>query len=247
MNLHETLTNRHSLAHAVSIAFLQCGMRGGAEPAARATPTHGSRPTPPAARHLHRRRRPAAGAPWARPPAPRRKCDWRDMLDAAANGRQLSAHTTACYQQALADVAGRRRRLRAAGARQPGLGDAARSHGQDRAQRAPRAAILRTLAASVGASAVAPAAVRGPVTSLLEGLGPAHVDQVPTPVVALGGAAVAAAARRAGHLARPRARRAPRAARARLRRPGNRAWLSRRGCRPTLLPLYLACSGGLQH
>ena len=31
--------------------------------------------------------------------------------------------------------------------------------------------------------------MRGPVTDLLEGLGPAHVDQVPVPVVALGGAA----------------------------------------------------------
>ena len=32
-------------------------------------------------------------------------------------------------------------------------------------------------------------AVRGPVTNLLEGLGPSHVDEVPAPVIALGGLA----------------------------------------------------------
>ena len=31
--------------------------------------------------------------------------------------------------------------------------------------------------------------MHGPVTDLLEGLGPSHVDEVPAPVVALGGLA----------------------------------------------------------
>ena len=33
-------------------------------------------------------------------------CDSRDMVDAAANGRAISQHTPACYQQALADLPG---------------------------------------------------------------------------------------------------------------------------------------------
>ena len=31
-------------------------------------------------------------------------CDWRDMIDAAANNRQISSHTTECYQVALSEV-----------------------------------------------------------------------------------------------------------------------------------------------
>ena len=50
--------------------------------------------------------------------------------------------------------------------------------------------------------------MRGPVTDLLEGLGPAHVDQVPVPVVALGGAAALLLLAGLGtSLARVRARR----------------------------------------
>jgi len=31
-------------------------------------------------------------------------CDWRDMIDAAANNRQISSHSTECYQVALSEV-----------------------------------------------------------------------------------------------------------------------------------------------
>ena len=128
------------------------------------------------------------------------------MIDAAANDRQISQHTTECYQQTLAeaclatstatcphvranllarDAPRRRRSTRTLGPRN------ARQPAERRAERAVAPAVA--------------AGVRGPVTSLLEGLGPAHVDEVPLPVVALGRRRGAAPARRARHLARPRA------------------------------------------
>jgi hypothetical protein len=112
-------------------------------------------------------------------------CDYRDMLDAAANGRQISPHTLACYQKALSELPGdvdnylpaARANLIAAMRRDDTLSGTptAASNG-------------RTTQSAVGEQAAA-IAVRGPVTDLLAGLGPAHVDQVPMPVVALGGGA----------------------------------------------------------
>ncbi len=134
-------------------------------------------------------------------------CDWRDMIDAAANGRQISTHSTACYQRALAEVPADtdgylpqvRANLVFAMRRDDGLATRTASG----IIRVPQSA-----APEVAAS------VRGPVTDLLEGLGPAHVDQVPLPVVALG--SVASLLLLAGlctSLARVRAaRRAPRRA-----------------------------------
>lgn len=115
-------------------------------------------------------------------------CDARDMIDAAANGRQISTHTAACYQQALAelpsDVDGYAPDVRAnlISAEQRDATFKAKRAGGDTRQ-------LAGELAGFSGSAAAPAEVRGPVTSLLQGLGPAHVDQVPLPVVALGGAA----------------------------------------------------------
>ena len=63
--------------------------------------------------------------------------------------------------------------------------------------------------------------VRGPVTSLLEGLGPAHVDEVPLPVIALGGlASLLLLAGLGTSLARVRARRAARLTRRCSNPPG---------------------------
>ncbi|HET6174336.1 MAG TPA: hypothetical protein VFD90_17125 [Gaiellales bacterium] len=117
-------------------------------------------------------------------------CDARDMLDAAANGRAISQHTPACYKQALAelpsDVDDYLPAVRA-NLTQAMRRDATLSHrsSSNTAFRTPQGAVSQGV---VAAPAVA-AGVRGPVTDLLEGLGPAHVDQVPLPVVALGGAA----------------------------------------------------------
>jgi hypothetical protein len=115
-------------------------------------------------------------------------CDVRDMIDAAANGRQITTHTPACYAQAIAalpsDVDGYAPEIRSnlIAAQDRDASIKSKLAGNDGRQLA-------------GASAVAPAALsaaapvaRGPVASLLEGLGPAHVDQVPVPVVALGAA-----------------------------------------------------------
>jgi hypothetical protein len=112
-------------------------------------------------------------------------CDYRDMLDAAANGRQISPHTPACYQKALSELPGdvdeylpaARANLIEAMRRDDALSGSASAAGNNRQ---PQSA--------VNASDVAAVAVRGPVTDLLAGLGPAHVDEVPAPVVALGGA-----------------------------------------------------------
>ncbi|MDX6617914.1 MAG: hypothetical protein QOK36_300 [Gaiellales bacterium] len=111
-------------------------------------------------------------------------CDSRDMIDAAANGRQITTHTAACYQQAIAelpsDVDGYAPEIRSnlIAARDRDANIKSQLAGHDGRQLAAAAAGLPT------ASATAPA-VRGPVASLLEQLGPAHVDQVPIPVVAL--------------------------------------------------------------
>jgi hypothetical protein len=176
MNLHETLTNGRSLAHVVPIRFL---MRH----------EEARRPALPAVNTMAHRRRHyplllslavlgvlllvPAGASAA-------TCDWRDMIDAAANGRQISTHSTACYQRALsevpADTDGYLPQVRAnlvyAMRRDEGL--AVVRNGGD---------LSRELQSNTPAVA---ASVRGPVTDLLEGLGPKHVDQVPLPVLALG-------------------------------------------------------------
>jgi len=115
--------------------------------------------------------------------APAPVCDASAMIDAAANSRQISAHTTACYRQALAALPPDldsyapivRANLIKAMSRDAGL----------RSQSAGDKRVLQSLPAIPSVAA----GVRGPVTDLLEGLGPAHVDQVPTPVLALGGAA----------------------------------------------------------
>jgi hypothetical protein len=112
-------------------------------------------------------------------------CDYRDMLDAAANNRQISPHTAACYQKALSELPAdvdnylpaARANLIAAMRRDDSL---AGTRTQAGASRTTQSAVTEQVAA---------VAVRGPVTDLLAGLGPAHVDEVPMPVVALGGAA----------------------------------------------------------
>jgi hypothetical protein len=130
-------------------------------------------------------------------------CDTYEMIDAAANGRQISAHTPACYQKAIAEL--------------PGDVDeyapqvsAALNTAMRRDQRisvqSDGGTVSRSLA-SANDPAVS-AAVRGPITNLLEGLGPSHVDQVPLPVVALGSlAALLLLAGLGTSLARVRARR----------------------------------------
>jgi hypothetical protein len=111
-------------------------------------------------------------------------CDWRNMLDAAANSRTISVHTTACYKRALAHLP----------ADVDGYLPAARANIVRAMRRDARIVVLRAGGqpgrdlASVNDPAVA-AALRGPVTNLLEDLGPAHVDQVPLPVLALGSVA----------------------------------------------------------
>jgi hypothetical protein len=132
-------------------------------------------------------------------------CDWRDMIDAAANGRQISTHSTACYQRALGEVPGDadgyapkvRANLNFAMQRDAGI-------------TAARAGTPTRQLANVSLNQAA--SVRGPVTDLLQGLGPAHVDEVPLPVVALGSiAALLLLAGLGTSLARVRAaRRAPR-------------------------------------
>jgi hypothetical protein len=182
MNLHETLTNRRSIAHALPVAFDQ-RQREARWPAF-------------AARKLMARSRhhplligiavlvgvlllPAGAS------AAATACDSRDMLDAAANGRAITKHTPACYRQVLAglpsDLDSYLPAVRA------NLAEAMR---RDATLDSPGSG--RHAGRTTQSLAVSPAAavgVRGPVTDLLEGLGPAHVDQVPVPVVALGGAA----------------------------------------------------------
>jgi hypothetical protein len=183
MNLHETLTYRRSRAHVVPVAFREV----------RQTPTIAQFTSSLMA---HTRRNlslliltAVLGALLLVPAgASAAGCDAGNMIDAAANGRQISTHTMACYKQALAelpsDVDGYapdvRRNLISAEQRDATL-KAKRSNGDSRQ--------LASELAGFSSSAAAPAEVRGPVANLLEGLGPAHVDQVPLPVLALGGAA----------------------------------------------------------
>lgn len=135
-------------------------------------------------------------------------CDSRDMVDAAANGRAISQHTAACYQQTLASLPGDLDSYLPA-VRANILQAMHRDATLDAPVSAQRSA--RSTQSVVSSAAVAPAVaigVRGPVTSLLEGLGPAHVDEVPLPVVALGGgAALLLLAGLATSLARVRSRR----------------------------------------
>jgi hypothetical protein len=112
-------------------------------------------------------------------------CDWNDMLDAAANNRQISVHSPACYQKALSELpADASNYLPEARANL-----VAAMQRDDTLSRTPTAAGNSRQTQSAVGEQVAAVAVRGPVTDLLAGLGPAHVDQVPMPVVALGGAA----------------------------------------------------------
>ena len=111
-------------------------------------------------------------------------CDWGEMIDAAANNRQITTHTAACYQRALAEVP----------ADADGYAPEIRAHLIEASQRDAGIRVTRgggqvsRNLQSVNDSAAA-ASVRGPVTDLLEGLGPAHVDEVPVPVLALSAAA----------------------------------------------------------
>jgi hypothetical protein len=106
-------------------------------------------------------------------------CDYRDMLDAAANGRTISQHTPACYAQALPAAADDNLRPCAPTSSPP--------CGATRLPRTCRRPQRPHPQSAIGDPVVA-AGVRGPVTDLL-GSGPAHVTSVPLPVVALGGVA----------------------------------------------------------
>jgi hypothetical protein len=133
-------------------------------------------------------------------------CDWHEMLDAAANDRQISMHTSACYERALAavpaDTDAFQPEVRA------NLIAAWRRDSRIRVT-SNNGTISRQLQASN--DPVVASSVHGPVTNLLESLGPAHVDQVPLPVVALGGvASVLLLAGLGTSLARVRQRRAAR-------------------------------------
>ncbi len=177
MNLHETLTNPHSLPHAVPVPS---GLRQGDKRV----------PPSPAASPMIRSRRPYSfliclavlGALLLVPAgASAATCNTYEMIDAAANGRQISSHTPSCYQQALAelpgDVDGYAPQVRAS------LITAMRRDARISVQ-SEGGSVSRSLE-SVNDPAVA-SGVHGPVTNLLEGLGPSHVDEVPAPVVALG-------------------------------------------------------------
>jgi hypothetical protein len=106
-------------------------------------------------------------------------CDTHEMIDAAANNRHITTHSIACYQQALgalpADSDSYDPAVRA------NLVTAMHRDGDIASEVAGKNRALQ----SVSATPAAAIGVRGPVTSLLEGLGPAHVDEVPLPVIAL--------------------------------------------------------------
>ncbi len=181
MNLHETLTNGRSIAHAVPIPF-----RERQERARRPAPSPHKLMASPRRRHSFLIGIAALVGVLLLPVgASAATCDYRDMLDAAANNRQITQHTAACYQKALSELPGdvdnylpaARANLIAAMRRDDTLNGAPSPGGAK-----------RTTQSAVGEQ-VAAVAVRGPVTDLLAGLGPAHVDEVPMPVVALGGAA----------------------------------------------------------
>jgi hypothetical protein len=180
MNLHETLTYRRSNAHPVPVAFRVVDLR---EPSVRSAAT----------RMTHPRRQlsllilaAVLGALLLLPSgalAAATTCDAGEMIDAAANNRQIAPHTSACYRQALAKL--------------PGDVDsydpAVRTNLIVAMQRDASATSTRTgntrALQGIPEAPAAVASVRGPVTSLLQDLGPAHADEVPVPVLALGGAA----------------------------------------------------------
>jgi hypothetical protein len=180
MNLHETLTNRRSIARAVQLALRE--QQGDARRLAAGTLM---------ARHRHHSLLIGIAVLFglmllpAGASAATSTCDYRDLLDAAANGRAIAQHTPACYQKALSELPGDvdeyfpavRANVTTAMHRDATL--RARSNGSSVAN-------ARTQQSAAGD--VVAAGVRGPVTDLLQGLGPAHVDQVPAPVVALAGA-----------------------------------------------------------
>ena len=185
MNLHETLTNRHFIAHAVPVAFCKRQEHRGWARAPRQHP-HGSS-TPPFSLLIGIAV--LFGVLLVPMGASAATCDSRDMVDAAANGRAISQHTPACYQQTLAGLPGDLDSYLPA-VRANILQAMHRDATLDAPVSAP--AQRRSTQSVASSAAVAPAVavgVRGPVTSLLEGLGPAHVDEVPLPVVALGGGA----------------------------------------------------------
>ena len=126
-----------------------------------------------------------SGASAASAGAATASCDVGALIDAAANNRQISPHSTSCYQQTLAAVPGD------SNAYEPQLrANLLKAMTRDgaRAAQNPNATLSRELQAA-GNEQAAAAVVRGPVTNLLEGLGPAHVDEVPVPVIALAGVA----------------------------------------------------------
>ncbi len=181
MNLHETLTYRHSIREPGPVALPV--QEGGVHTA------------PHAATLMARQRRhhllalciAIFGVLLVPAGASAATCDWHGLIDSAYNDRQITTHTTACYQRALAELpadadgyapAVRARILQAM--RRDGDLAAQNSAGRN----------ARFLASGLTAEPAAAVAVRGPVTNLLTDLGPAHVEDVPTPVLALGGAAV---------------------------------------------------------
>jgi hypothetical protein len=115
-------------------------------------------------------------------------CDASEMIDAAANGRQIAPHSSQCYQQALASLPGDLDSYDPAV--RANLISAMRRDASATSQRSPGNARALQALQQVPDAPAAAIGVRGPVTSLLEGLGPAHADQVPVPVLALGGAAL---------------------------------------------------------
>ncbi len=103
-NLHETLTNPHSIPHGIPIAFDERQkLRTDTAPLARHAMTR-------FLRHLALVALLAVlGALMLAPAGASAStaatgCDWHEMIDAAANDRQISMHTTACYERALAEV-----------------------------------------------------------------------------------------------------------------------------------------------
>jgi hypothetical protein len=105
-------------------------------------------------------------------------CDTREMIDAAANNRNITSHSVTCYRQALAaapaDSDSYDPALRA------NLIAAMNRDGDIASEVAGKQRVLQSLPEPAAA-----AGVRGPVASMLEAIGPAHVDEVPVPVVAL--------------------------------------------------------------
>ena len=181
MNLHETLTYRRSIPERVPVALSV------QDDDVRA-------PAPRAANFMARNRRhhllalciALVGVLLVPAGASAATCDWHGVIDAAYNNRTITTHSTACYERALAALPGDADgyapavRARIAQAMRRDAEIAVRSSGSSNA---------RFLSSGIAAEPVA-VVERGPVTNLLTDLGPSHVDQVPTPVFALGGAAI---------------------------------------------------------